>query len=600
MMKNIYISWHFTTHGIAYFKHILSAFYSGKCKISDEPIMATNLSQIEMHEKFNDDIRNGFVFDEILYLTAPQKTFDKISSRRFYYRKSTFEDEQIIKEGTIDIWKKVLELDYIKLEDCLEKELDFVKKEFPDRYKVFYNQIWRDMQHYPIKGQVKWFLDDSNASKFYKEKFELIELNVSDLRDTNEIAKEINNWISKLKLQYPDANYFINVSLGSSETQVAWHVLSELNCLPQHTRFLKTYDNKDDEQNKRFKLFNIQEVPTNLLKNISKDIKIFENTNSPARSLARLKMKAFLKDGFTILILGERGVGKSQLVKDLNKNKSKDIERVNCASFADDTMAESALFGYTKGAFTGASKDTDGHFQNANGKILFLDEVHHLSKRVQAKLMLALETDSNNFFNVRKLGSSKEDEIKCTIILASNKKIEEIKDILMPDFYDRIAQLIIEIPPLRETSEDRVEDWKTIWEQMKFGNKETAPSDKNLMNWIIKQPLYGNFRDLQLIAMYYKSYMDFDNETKEQTRFNTAVDYAIAEFEKYHSNEEPMEIFNFSEDKTIQQMEEEYHKEFVEWALKRKNNNLKEVERHFKANGSKIDYRTLSKWKNGK
>jgi len=336
------------------------------------------------------------------------------------------------------------------------------------------------------------------------------------------------------------------------------------------------------------------------LKNISKDIKIFENTNSPARSLARLKMKAFLKDGFTILILGERGVGKSQLVKDLNKNKSKDIERVNCASFADDTMAESALFGYTKGAFTGASKDTDGHFQNANGKILFLDEVHHLSKRVQAKLMLALETDSNNFFNVRKLGSSKEDEIKCTIILASNKKIEEIKDILMPDFYDRIAQLIIEIPPLRETSEDRVEDWKTIWEQMKFGNKETAPSDKNLMNWIIKQPLYGNFRDLQLIAMYYKSYMDFDNETKEQTRFNTAVDYAIAEFEKYHSNEEPMEIFNFSEDKTIQQMEEEYHKEFVEWALKRKNNNLKEVERHFKANGSKIDYRTLSKWKNGK
>ena len=123
---------------------------------------------------------------------------------------------------------------------------------------------------------------------------------------------------------------------------------------------------------------------------------------------------------------------------------------------------------YTKGAFTGAYSDKKGLLEEANGCVLFLDEIHHLSKMVQAKLMKALQTDKDNNMSIRRIGSNKETKIKCRLVFATNRTINELKKELLPDFYDRIVQHVVNIPPLRDTVEDRIQDWESIWENLHF------------------------------------------------------------------------------------------------------------------------------------
>ena len=83
-MSKVYITWHYTSHGIAYLKHVLSEFYN-HTSIPKE-IKWENLIQRELNRVFNNQRSNGFQFDKIIYLTAPQESFDNISSRRFNYK----------------------------------------------------------------------------------------------------------------------------------------------------------------------------------------------------------------------------------------------------------------------------------------------------------------------------------------------------------------------------------------------------------------------------------------------------------------------------------------------------------------------------------
>jgi len=473
--KNVYITWHYTTHGIAYLKHILSAFYIGQKE---------NLKQEELNEVFDKSQRKGVLFDEIIYLTAPQETFDKISSRR-----------SETKECICDITK----------------------------------ETWDYIHYHTIKEQIEWLTKHSNFQKVYKPGiFKEKELDITDLRNEEEIAKKVVEWARTYFKQ--ENKYTIDVSLGTSETQVVWYVLAEKGILPRNVQLIKTYDNK--METKRFKSFSIKDTPTNLIQSIN--INLFEKTISKSRKLANEKMKSFIESGFSILLIGERGTGKSKLAKD---NTGKSIISANCASFADDTMAESQLFGHKRGAFTGAHKDTPGLFQKANGGILFLDEIHHLTRCVQAKLMLALQTDENNKMHICKLGENNEEEVKFKLIVATNKTIKELREILLPDFYDRIVQNVIEIPSLRETAEDREDDWKRIWGQMKFTAKYDPPCEQELISWLKELPLYGNFRDLQKIAIYYDNFKsNFSEELKNMIPKKTPFEYAKHEFETWNSS----------------------------------------------------------------
>jgi transcriptional regulator with AAA-type ATPase domain len=594
-MKNIYITWHYTNHGVAYLKHILSQFYIAQ-KVPDG-IKLNKLDQEVLNEVFDKNSGNGFIFDEIIYLTAPQSTYDSLSSRRFSHKKNILDDDTIKSLGLSDVYESILENEDI----CyyIEKEINFVTINFPDKANDFKDNLWRNINHYSIDEQIKWLNEYSNFKNIYANKLKVIELSIDDLRNEKQISDVLSNWVKKYFLKHTNVSPIINVSLGSSETQVVWHILSGSFLLPENTRFIKTYDDKSDSLNKRFKRFSINEIPTNLISDIGSNYKIYKETKSKSRVLVNLKMKHFIDSGYSILLVGERGIGKSQIANEsVFKYKNESFIQANCASFDEDSKAEAELFGYKKGSFTGANSDKIGLLEAANTGALFLDEIHHLSKMVQAKLMKAIQTDKENRMSIRRLGDTKEIKISCCLIFATNKTIIELKKDLLPDFYDRIVQHVITIPPLRETIEDRTKDWENIWESQKFKGNPDIPTNTNLIKWLIQLPLYGNYRDLQKIAIYYNVFNSFDDETKKLLEESNAFQYAKNEFEKYHSPEilENKSKY-FVDNKTSTKMIEDFKFDLRNWAIDKFKSRKKAIS-HFQSLGDSITEKTLDNWKN--
>ena len=94
------------------------------------------------------------------------------------------------------------------------------------------------------------------------------------------------------------------ISLGSSEIQVAWHILADFNILPNKTRFFTTYDSKNAEPKEKFQPFSIKEIPTKIIKDIENSFPFFNDTLSEKRKLVDVQLKYFFKIGFSILLIG--------------------------------------------------------------------------------------------------------------------------------------------------------------------------------------------------------------------------------------------------------------------------------------------------------
>jgi DNA-binding NtrC family response regulator len=154
-----------------------------------------------------------------------------------------------------------------------------------------------------------------------------------------------------------------------------------------------------------------------------------------------------------VLLLGETGVGKeifAQAIHYTGSRKFKNFVAINCSAFARDLL-ESELFGYKAGAFTGATKNKKGLFEEANEGTLFFDEIGEMGFDLQSKLLRVLET--NSFI---KPGDTKPTHIDTRIIAATNRNLDEEikKGNFRPDFYYRIGVMQIEVPPLRKRRED--------------------------------------------------------------------------------------------------------------------------------------------------
>jgi two-component system, NtrC family, response regulator PilR len=154
-----------------------------------------------------------------------------------------------------------------------------------------------------------------------------------------------------------------------------------------------------------------------------------------------------------ILITGETGTGKELVARAIHENSSRAREAfitVNCGAFPE-TLLESELFGYMKGAFTGANENRRGLFMAANGGTLFLDEIGHMSLPMQVKLFRVLQEGK-----VRPLGSNEETEIDVRVIAATNKDLDKAIETgeFREDLYYRLSVIPIHLPPLRERRED--------------------------------------------------------------------------------------------------------------------------------------------------
>lgn len=154
-----------------------------------------------------------------------------------------------------------------------------------------------------------------------------------------------------------------------------------------------------------------------------------------------------------VLITGESGTGKELVARAIHENSQRaqaPFITINCGAFPE-TLLESELFGYMKGAFTGANENRQGLFQAAHGGTLFMDEIGNMSLTMQVKLYRVLQEGK-----VRPLGSNEEIDVDVRVIAATNKEFEKeiAEGRFREDLYYRLSVIPIQLPPLRERRED--------------------------------------------------------------------------------------------------------------------------------------------------
>jgi two-component system response regulator AtoC len=178
----------------------------------------------------------------------------------------------------------------------------------------------------------------------------------------------------------------------------------------------------------------------------------FSTTNPDMLRMARIVGKCAQTD-VPILILGESGVGKEVMARFAHRRsgrKDKPFIKINCAALPHELL-ESELFGYERGAFTGALNDKIGKFEQADGGTLLLDEIGEMSAHLQSKLLHVLQDG-----NFSRLGARKATQVDVRVIAATNIKLESaIADgKFREDLYYRLNVVCVDLPPLRNRVED--------------------------------------------------------------------------------------------------------------------------------------------------
>jgi PAS domain S-box-containing protein len=201
----------------------------------------------------------------------------------------------------------------------------------------------------------------------------------------------------------------------------------------------------------------------------------------------------------TILIEGSTGTGKDLLAKivhSISRRARKPLVKVNCAAIPE-TLLESEMFGYLKGAFTGAIKDKIGRFQEAEGGTIFLDEIGDLPLSLQAKMLRVLE--DREFY---RLGSHHTQKVDVRIISATNRDLNQLvqQRLFREDLFYRLNVFRIELPPLKERRDDIPLLIEHILRRMCAARGIATPEvSRNVMEILLNYEYPGNARELENI-----------------------------------------------------------------------------------------------------
>ena len=197
-----------------------------------------------------------------------------------------------------------------------------------------------------------------------------------------------------------------------------------------------------------------------------------------------------------VLLFGETGSGKNVFAKYIHENsmrKNKPMSEINCAAIPEQ-LVESELFGHRKGAFTGADSDRLGLFRTADGGTVFLDEIGELPLHVQPKLLKVIEEKV-----LMPVGEDKEQHVDVRIIAATNANLEEkiTSGDFRRDLYERLNQVNLIVPPLRERGEDIIElanlflsDWNR-----EYGEERVIGPE--CWDFLLEYNWPGNVRELE-------------------------------------------------------------------------------------------------------
>jgi len=199
----------------------------------------------------------------------------------------------------------------------------------------------------------------------------------------------------------------------------------------------------------------------------------------------------------TVLVTGESGTGKELVAETLHRNSLRQngpFVKVNCAALAE-SLLESELFGHEKGAFTGADRQRDGKFIQADGGTLFLDEIGETSPAMQVKLLRALQEGE-----VQRVGAEQSFQVDVRIIAATNRDLEDDvqQGTFREDLYYRLNVVTITVPPLRDRGTDiplLVDHFVTRFAEKNSRTVESVTPE--CMRVLCSYPWPGNVRELE-------------------------------------------------------------------------------------------------------
>lgn len=289
-------------------------------------------------------------------------------------------------------------------------------------------------------------------------------------------------------------------------------------------------------------------------------------------SIENQQLKIYADGTFSILITGEKGIGKSFLIK--------------------NTLKENIFILQCTGSNINFEEKLKEKLNEANKKILVFDNIENISIENQKILFDYISTRTGGFFDIFKT-----EDITCQLIFVSNLSLTQLYN---GEFYspliDRISQQIIELKPLRKLKfDEQKQAYESVWKQMKFKDKaknelEYTPNN-DILNWLKSLNLAGNFRDLEKIAILHWRFLNFTNEYKKIFDVENVFEFVKKEFEK--SDVKPENEF-FSFGKNADDIIKDFRKQLVLWAEKVYVETPKILE------NLSISEKTLYNWKNGK
>jgi transcriptional regulator with PAS, ATPase and Fis domain len=268
------------------------------------------------------------------------------------------------------------------------------------------------------------------------------------------------------------------------------------------------------------------------------------------------KIRKIAASKSTVLITGESGTGKEMIARAIHAESdrwNKPFIAINCGAIPD-TLLESELFGYVRGAFSGADPNGRiGKFELANKGVIFLDEIGDMPLFLQVKILRVLQERK-----LARIGSNQLIDLDIRVIAATNKDLKKLIDDnkFREDLYYRLNVIPVELPPLRERQEDiKVIFMKMIEKYNKLFNMNIQAIEEEAMELLMAYPWPGNVRELENVVEF------MVNMSEGSAILNKSMlPEGIMEYENKNSRKEKINIIEAHEDelRPLKEIEKEY------------------------------------------
>jgi len=330
-----------------------------------------------------------------------------------------------------------------------------------------------------------------------KEALEILKKSHFDLVLTDFIMPEMSGMelLKRIKSNYPDVEVIVITGYGTIQNAV--EAMKE----GAFSYIIKGSDPEEmiGEVEKVFRLKSLEEENEILRKEAQKEQYMLESKSKLFQEVLCIARKSAAAN-VNVLLLGESGVGKEVIARYIHQHSErskKHFMAVNCHTLPDNLL-EAELFGYEKGAFTGAVESRKGKFEAANGGTLFLDEIGDISLSTQVKLLRVLETKE-----IERIGSNRSIDLDFRLISATNRNlVREIENgRFREDLFYRLSTIVIEVPPLRRRKEDLEMFIRFFIQQAEMEMKKRIRHiEPEVMEFLLHYDYPGNIRELRNIT----------------------------------------------------------------------------------------------------